>query len=134
MSDETERWNRHLWRSRNLNFRSPTMMNSLLKTFLKIIFVDFTLCWWNHCNFLEIRPRQPCWCSLSPVFNKLIVHIYLSLAHYLQQTWTYACVSRCKKCSFLENLACFFLLPPFWDSNFCLITDDSSTLASWETQ
>ena len=26
---------------------------------------------------------------------------------------------------FLENLACFaFLLPPFWDSHFCLVTDD----------
>ena len=30
-----------------------------------------------------------------------------------------------KKCSFSEYLASFaFLLPPFWDSLFCLITDD----------
>ena len=29
---------------------------------------------------------------------------------------------------FLENLACFvFLLPPFWDSRFCLITVEFTT-------
>ena len=34
------------------------------------------------------------------------------------------CVSGNKKCSFLENLACFvFLKHPFWNSPFCLITD-----------
>ena len=34
------------------------------------------------------------------------------------------CVSGDKKCSFLENLACFvFLKHPFWNSPFCLITD-----------
>ena len=43
----------------------------------------------------------------------------------LTDTYTYVCVSRGEKCSFSENLACFvFLKHPFWDSPFCLITDD----------
>ena len=36
----------------------------------------------------------------------------------------YLCVSRGKKCSFSENLACYiFLLPPFGDSPVRFITD-----------
>ena len=35
-----------------------------------------------------------------------------------------------KKVRFSENLACFvFLLPPFWDSPFCHITDEVSNFA-----
>ena len=38
---------------------------------------------------------------------------------------TYVCVSEGKKCLFLENLACFvFLKHAFWDSSFCLNTDE----------
>ena len=44
---------------------------------------------------------------------------------------------RVRNVRFSENLACFaFLLPPFWDSPFCLITDELemykvSLCASW---
>ena len=55
------------------------------------------------------------------------------------------CAYRGKKCSFFsENLACFlFLKHPFWDSTFCLITDEfqnvqinkyCSILINWERE
>ena len=38
---------------------------------------------------------------------------------------TYVFVSRGKKCSFFGKMACYvFLLPLFWDSSLCLITDE----------
>ena len=36
------------------------------------------------------------------------------------------CVSGCKKRSFFRKIWRAFLLPPFWDSPFCLITDKLS--------
>ena len=43
----------------------------------------------------------------------------------LPDTLIYVCVSGAKKCSFFGNLVCFvFLWRPFWDSSFCLITDE----------
>ena len=48
----------------------------------------------------------------------------LTLAYF-----TYACASGGKKCCFSENFTCFvFLKHPFWDSPFCLITDETLTL------
>ena len=46
--------------------------------------------------------------------------------HFLPpDTHTYMCVSGDKKCSFFGKLACFvFLKHPFWDSPFCLISDE----------
>ena len=43
-------------------------------------------------------------------------------------THTYLCVSGVRNVRFLENLVRFVLLPPFWDSPFCLITDDIGTM------
>ena len=43
----------------------------------------------------------------------------------LPLTRTGSCAYQRVNVHFLENLPCFvFLLPPFWDSSFCLITDD----------
>ena len=47
-------------------------------------------------------------------------------------TRTYVCASGGNKCSFFENLACFvFLKHRFWDSPFCLVTDEITALKSF---
>ena len=58
----------------------------------------------------------------------------LKFLNFFSAFFRYPPLSVGKKCSFffLENLACFvFVLPPFWDSPFCLITDKFSFPSSF---
>ena len=54
-----------------------------------------------------------------------------NISYLLIRTRTYVCVSGIRTVRFSGNLACFvFLKLPFWNSPFCLITNDMSVHSS----
>ena len=57
------------------------------------------------------------------------IHIFWKKEHFLPRDMhTHKCLSGGNKCSFFGKFGVlFFLLPPFWDSSFCLITDETAS-------
>ena len=92
--------------------------NFLLLSFTFLILNHVTMAFIEG-NKTKGESQNGCFKKTKAKFSKKNEHLLLPDTH------KYVCVSGGKKCSFSENLACLvFLKNPFWDSTFCLITDD----------
>ena len=78
------------------------------------------LFWYLYCQLWTISHIASHICLFVFVF--WLIKFYFLNSSVIRQTWAYQGVRNVR---FWKNLACFvFLKHPFWDSPFCLITDE----------
>ena len=74
--------------------------------------------------FLTRPPPTPAPVFFPPMWEALVFHIY-HIANTISQLYRTCTFQGVRNVRFSQNLACFiFFKHSFWDSHFCLITED----------